>query len=114
MIRRSPLSPQPVMRPSLARWMFERDLKLKDATAPLGVQTEQVRRYCLPFDDPMRCVPTPKVMARIIAWTGGAVRADDFYTPHIRGEPDLSLAARPDASRPDPLAAQAPAQEPAQ
>lgn len=95
--------PPRIPRPKLAQWMFERDLKLKDAQGPLGVKLEQVRRYCLPFTDPMRAVPSPKVMARIIAWTGGEVRPDDFfqtggdnqasavterdfYPPHIRGE----------------------------
>lgn len=82
------------MRPKLARWMFERDLRLKDAVGPLGVGMEQVRRYCLPFGDPLRAVPSPKAMQRIIAWTAGEVTADDFF------EPVIKAAERQDEARP--------------
>lgn len=71
--------PAPVRRPRLALWLFERNLRLKDAEGPLGVGLEQVRRYCLPFGHNLRSVPTAKVMARIVAWTDGQVGPADFY-----------------------------------
>lgn len=68
-------------RPKLALWMFERDLKLQDAEAALGVSAETVRRYCLPFGNPARRVPRPSVIDRIILWTSGAIGPADFYAP---------------------------------
>jgi len=79
--------PSIVPRPKLAVWMYVRGLKPKDGAAPLGVKGEQVRRYCLPFDDPMRVVPPPKVMPRIVAWTAGEITANDFHPSLAGAEP---------------------------
>lgn len=74
--------PPPVVpRPLLARWMFERNLSLKDGAEALGVGAEQVRRYCLPFDNALRAVPPKRVMERVRIWTNGLVTADSFYPP---------------------------------
>lgn len=80
-VRRMPIEQPPriIPRPKLALWMFLRGLKLRDATQPLGVQAEQVRRYCLPFGDPLRVVPPAAVMTKIVQWTAGEVGPADFY-----------------------------------
>lgn len=77
---------QPVERPKLARWMWDRKLKSRDAAPHLGVSAEQVRRYCLEFGHEDRAIPGPDVLQRILAWTGGEVTERDFYPPHIRGD----------------------------
>lgn len=78
--------PDPIERPSLAFWLWSRKLKSADLAEPLGVSTEQVRRYCLEFGHPDRSIPSAEVLARIAALTGGKVTERDFYPPHIRGE----------------------------
>lgn len=78
-------APPIVERPALALWLFQRGLKHKDAAEPLGVGVEQVRRYCLPFDEPMRVVPPMPVMRRIVAWTKGEIGPGDFYPQQLRG-----------------------------
>lgn len=77
--------PEPVERPKLARWLWDRKLKPADAAPHLGVSAEQVRRYCLEFGHVDRQVPRTEVMEKILALTGGEVTAADFYPPHIRG-----------------------------
>ena len=85
--------PDPVERPKLARWMWERKLKARHAEGPLGVSAEQIRKYCLEFGHEDRAVPGRDVLVKIFAWTQGAVTERDFYPPHIRGEgPAVSLA----------------------
>lgn len=79
-------TPEPVERPKLARWMWERKLKARHAEQHLGVSAEQVRRYCLEFGHDDRAVPGKDVLARILTWTDGAVTERDFYPPHIRGD----------------------------
>lgn len=86
-------TPEPVERPKLARWMWDRKLKPTDAAEPLGVTPEQVRRYCLEFGHSNRTVPGREVLARIAAWTRGEVVERDFYPPHIRGEAPASADA---------------------
>lgn len=78
--------PEPVERPKLARWMWDRKLKPRDAEGPLEVSAEMVRKYCLEFGHPDRAVPGDQVLARIVSWTGGDIAERDFYPPHIRGE----------------------------
>lgn len=77
--------PEPVERPALARWMWERKLKPHDVAEPFGVSAEQVRKYCLEFGHANRAVPGDEVLRRIQAFTHGAVTERDFYPPHIRG-----------------------------
>lgn len=86
--------PDPVERPKLARWMWDRKLKPTDAAKPLGVTPEMARRYCLEFGHPNRAVPGPEVMAKIADWTAGQVVERDFYPPHIRGEAPADAEAR--------------------
>lgn len=75
-------SPPPIIqRPKLALWMHLRGLKNKEVAPVLGVGAEQVRRYCLPFGDPVRVVPPQEVMGRIVGWTGGELEPNDFYDP---------------------------------
>ncbi|MFZ5719227.1 MAG: helix-turn-helix domain-containing protein [Pseudomonadota bacterium] len=78
--------PEPVERPSLALWMWRRNLRAPQAAKALGVTPEQVRRYCLEFGHPQRAMPGREVLERIAAWTDGEVTERDFYPPHIRGE----------------------------
>jgi len=86
--------PEPVERPKLARWMWDRNLKPRDLAASFGVSQEQVRRYCLEFGHPDRAMPRRDVLAKIERFTQGAVTERDFYPPHIRGDaPGLNSAA---------------------
>lgn len=90
--------PEPVERPKLARWLWDRKLKARHVARPFGVSEEQVRKYCLEFGHDDRAVPRPDVLARICAYTDGAVTERDFYPPHIRGEgpsPTVSVEERP-------------------
>lgn len=72
-------APDVVQRPKLAVWMFARGLRMPAAARTLGVSTEQVRRWCAAFDDPIRRIPRPEMMRRIVDWTGGEVTPADFY-----------------------------------
>lgn len=83
----SDIAPEPVARPKLARWMFERGLKPRHATGPLRIGELSVRRYCKPFGDPERRIPDEQTMARIVAWTAGEVTPADFYPPHLSEQP---------------------------
>ena len=77
-------APDPVLRPRLALFLFERDLTYRDAAEPLQTTHETLRRICLPFSDPGRRVPQRALMGRIVAWTGGEVVPNDFYAPVLR------------------------------
>lgn len=77
--------PEPLERPSLAEWMWRRDLKPPQVARLLDVSAEQVRRYCLPFGHPNRSLPGGEILKRIERLTDGQVRERDFYPPHIRG-----------------------------
>ena len=74
-----------VARPTLARWIWERGLELRQVAAGLGCSYEQVRLICLPFGDPKRRVPTTELIERIVAYTAGEITAADFYPPHLVG-----------------------------
>ena len=86
-------SPTVIDRPPFSRWLFDRDVKISDAAAKLGVSTEQVRRYTRPFGDVRRQIPTEKILEKIVAYTDGAVTAADFYPPHLRPVTAPALAA---------------------
>ncbi len=87
--------PDPVERPKLARWLWDRKLPFSWLAPLIGVSAEQVRRYCLEFGHDDRAVPGRDVLAKIARVTAGsdAVAERDFYPPHIRGEgpPPLKL-----------------------
>lgn len=72
-----------VARPTLAKWLFDRNVSTAFAAEALQVSGESVRRYCLPFDHPDRRLPGAEIMERIVAWTGGAIQPADFYPPHL-------------------------------
>lgn len=76
--------PDPVERPTLARWMWDRKLSAADGAEAIGVSAVQMRRYCLEFGHQDRQIPGEEVLARIVEWTGGEVTAEDFYPPHVR------------------------------
>jgi CO dehydrogenase nickel-insertion accessory protein CooC1 len=50
----------------------------RDVAPLLGCSHEQVRRVCLPFDDPDWRRPSEKLKQKVAAWTGGAVSASDW------------------------------------
>ncbi len=84
----SPIVPDPVERPKLARWLWDRRLPFSWLAPLIGVSAEQVRRYCLEFGHDDRAVPGRDVLAKIALVTAGpdAVTERDFYPPHIRGD----------------------------
>lgn len=85
--------PEPLERPKLARWMWERGLKWADGATALGVSGEQVRRYCLEFGHTQRQLPSREAMERIHAWTNGAITPADFYPPHLNQPAEAQEAA---------------------
>lgn len=48
-----------------------------------GVGREQVRRYCLPFVDPMQVTPPRDVIEKIHSYTGGDIRPADWYPARL-------------------------------
>lgn len=80
--------PDPVERPKLARWLWDRNLPYSWLAPRIGVSAEMVRRYCLEFGHDDRALPRGEVLKRIEAVTAGpdGVTERDFYPPHIRGD----------------------------
>lgn len=87
-----------VERPALAHWMWERGFKPRHAEQFLKVSKQSIRRYCMPFGNAERRIPSEDVMGRIVAWTNGAVTPADFYPPAFRpsGDIDVHVRARED------------------
>ena len=73
--------PDPITRPKLALYLWERNLRFRDVEAPLGRSYEYIRLTCLPFNDPKRREPDEEFVGRVQAWTQGAVTAADFQPP---------------------------------
>lgn len=78
--------PDPVERPKIARWLWDRNLGPRWLAAQVGVSAEQARRYCLEFGHPDRAIPRPAILAKIQDVTERAILERDFYPPHIRGD----------------------------
>lgn len=79
--------PAPLNRPTLARYLWDRELSFRAAGEALGRSSEWVRLVCLPFDDPRRRIPDQADMERIHAWTRGEVTPSDFYPAALNGPP---------------------------
>lgn len=88
-------APDPVLRPRLALFIWERNLDLKVVAEAIGCSHETVRRLCLPFGDSKRRVPAEELMSRILDWTGGQITAGDFYPPHLNGLAHEPAEAQP-------------------
>lgn len=86
--------PTPVSRPKLADWMYARNISVTQAAEHLNCSRGTVQNIIAPFDATSRTVPREALMERIVAWTGGAVTAGDFYPPHLRGNTDPDQRAR--------------------
>jgi hypothetical protein len=71
-------APDPILRPKLALFLWERDLRLKAAGQALGRSHEYVRLVCLPFSDPQRTIPDDEFISRVEAFTKGAITRADF------------------------------------
>lgn len=66
--------PRREAKPLLAWFLWAHQIKLRPAAAAIGdVSHEQVRLFCLPFDDPKRVVPDGETARRIAAWTKNVV-----------------------------------------
>jgi hypothetical protein len=72
-------APDPIARPLLARWVWERFPTWRDAGEFFEMSGEAVRAACLPFEDKARSVPRPATLERIRHLTGGAVPPESFY-----------------------------------
>lgn len=80
----SQLSKPPLqLRPKLASYLFERGLRAVDVAGHLGVQANQIRRYCMPFGSTLRAIPSIPVMEKVVEWSGGEITPADFYPPHL-------------------------------
>lgn len=77
-------APPPVERPALAAWLHARGLVNGDVAKVCGVGREQVRRYCLPFSDPMNVTPSRSVIEAIFDYTDGEIGPDSWYPERLR------------------------------
>lgn len=84
-------APKALVRPSLAKFIWERGLDYRAAGEALGRTGEWVRLVCLPFNDPRRRVPETEDMRRIFDWSGGQIAPADFYPEDLRGRVDGEL-----------------------
>lgn len=73
------------LRPALHYWLKDHDRTLADLAAFVGVTTQQVSMWCLPWDNPRRQMPTDERLVRILEFTGGEIGGPDFYPPRLRG-----------------------------
>jgi hypothetical protein len=80
----SKAAPRPLSRPAFARWVWERDLTLKEVGEALGCSYEQVRLICLPFSDPKRRVPDEPLIRRIHEYTGGEIGVAQWYPAELQ------------------------------
>lgn len=78
------IAPKALVRPSLAKFIWERGLDYRAAGEALGRTGEWVRLVCLPFDDPRRRVPETEDMRRIFEWSAGQIAPSDFYPEELR------------------------------
>lgn len=93
--------PEPVNRPTLAEWLWRRDVTLIQAGELFECSPEMVRLICLPFDDPKRRVPDsrtsaggkPSLMERIITATGGDIIPAGFFAPMPARQPADAVEA---------------------
>ncbi|VTO10653.1 Uncharacterised protein [Brevundimonas vancanneytii] len=76
-------TPDPILKPKLAGWMFARSISVASAATALGCSRQTVRNISRPFGDAGRTVPHEALLARIVEWTNGEVTAADFYPPHL-------------------------------
>lgn len=72
------IPPEPVERPKLARWLFERSLSYADGGRLFGCSLEKVRLMCLPIGDAKRQNPGLDLANTIAAKTGGEVTVTDW------------------------------------
>lgn len=71
-------APNPIKRPKLALFLWERGLRFRDVEKALGRSYEHIRQVCLPFADPARKIPDAALLARIETFTDGEVTKKDF------------------------------------
>lgn len=79
-------APEPILKPKLAGWMFDRSISAQAAAGVLGCSKQTVLNINKAFTDATRSVPRDDLMARIVDWTEGEVTAADFYPPHLNGK----------------------------
>jgi hypothetical protein len=77
--------PDPVLKPKLAGWMFDRNITVTSAAGELKCSKQTISNITQPFASASRTVPHQDLLERIVAWTGGEVTAGDFYPPHLNG-----------------------------
>lgn len=68
----------PMQRAKFALFLFARRLGPRDVAPDLGCSHEQVRRICLPYDDPQWRRPSGKLKQKILAYTGGEIGLADW------------------------------------
>lgn len=70
-----PLKP----RPPLAKWLFDRDMTLREGAEYFDTTYETLRRAVQPFGHPDFRPPYPALMRRIIALTGGEILPNQWF-----------------------------------
>lgn len=77
------MQPQIIPRPALAKWLFDRNMSLRDGAKFFDTTHETLRRAALPFDDPNMRPPYPGLMRRIIERTDGQLSPNDWYVARV-------------------------------
>jgi len=71
-------APPAMDRAKFALFLFARRLGPRDVAPALGCSHEQVRRICLPYDDPQWRRPSGKLKEKIRTYTKGEVGLADW------------------------------------
>lgn len=87
-------APEPILKPKLAGWLFDRSISAQAAAEALGCSKQTVLNITKAFSESSRTTPRDDLLARIVRWTQGEVTAADFYPPHLNGA-DSKPEARP-------------------
>lgn len=89
--------PEPKARAPFAQYLFDRGLKPRPVAKAIGgVSHEQIRRICLPYDDPQWRAPSGKLRQKISAYTGGVIGLQDWkprVTKTMRRMAEVGAAA---------------------
>lgn len=75
------LPTKPATRAKFAQYLFDRRAKPGEVAAEIGCSREQLRRICLPFDDPQWRAPSHKLKQKVDAWTKGEIGLNDWERP---------------------------------
>lgn len=91
-------APPAESRPKLWRYYRERGLTREEVGHAFGRTAEWVRLVCLPFSSDKRRVPSPDDVERGYQWSGGEIRPQDWYPPHLSEPTEIKAPSEVGAS----------------